>query len=46
MMSEFTGIQHPTHKRKAAQRKRKKHTLKRTNALARKQGRPTQNPTR
>lgn len=38
MMSEFTGIQHPTHKRKAAQRRRKKHALKRTNKLARKQG--------
>lgn len=41
MMNEFTGIQHPTHKRKAAIRKRKARSLKRSRALAKKTGRST-----
>lgn len=34
MLNEFTGVPHPTHKRKAAQRKRKARSLKRINTLA------------
>lgn len=34
MLNEFSGVPHPTHKRKAAQRKRKARSLKRTNTLA------------
>lgn len=38
MESNYSGVPHPTHKRKAAQRKAKAHSIKRLKALARKHG--------
>lgn len=42
-MNEFTGIQHPTHRRKAAMRKRLKRSRKRLNLQAKRHTKTKEN---